>query len=205
MRLSAVLSLAVRTLVNAHLGELQENFTYELPLTPCSDVLDRQYCHFGEKVCEAYPEDQLPIDMGIQAYIGYPLISSRGEALGILVCMHGSKVEGHSDVFDLLKFLARRVESKIERDQLTARLERTQSSLKVAERVRGVLLSNVSHELRTPLNAIMGFSQLLQRFDKGDMDSNPLREYLQIIHSSGEDLLDAVTRMMEMSQLESGA
>jgi cell cycle sensor histidine kinase DivJ len=52
-------------------------------------------------------------------------------------------------------------------------------------------LAAVSHELRTPLNAIIGFSDILAREYFGAFSDERQREYVGLIHQSGEHLLGA--------------
>ncbi|WP_346236347.1 ATP-binding protein [Niabella insulamsoli] len=61
-------------------------------------------------------------------------------------------------------------------------------------------LANMSHELRTPLNALIGFGKLL--------DDTPLngqqKEYVDIIKSSGYNLLHIVNDVLDLSKIEAG-
>ena len=61
-------------------------------------------------------------------------------------------------------------------------------------------LSNMSHEIRTPLNAILGFVALL----KDEAQHEKERRYLDIIHSSGENLLSIINDILDFSKLRSG-
>lgn len=61
-------------------------------------------------------------------------------------------------------------------------------------------LSNMSHEIRTPLNAILGFVNLLIEEDLSDKHRN----YLDIIHTSGETLLSIINDILDFSKLRSG-
>ncbi|WP_422373567.1 sensor histidine kinase [Hoeflea sp.] len=65
-------------------------------------------------------------------------------------------------------------------------------------------LAAVSHELRTPLNAIIGFSDILAREYFGAFSNDRQREYVELIHQSGEHLLAVVNTMLDMSKIESG-
>ena len=61
-------------------------------------------------------------------------------------------------------------------------------------------LSNMSHEIRTPLNAILGFVKLLIEDDI----SKKHRNYLNIIYSSGKNLLSIINNILDFSKLRSG-
>lgn len=61
-------------------------------------------------------------------------------------------------------------------------------------------LANMSHELRTPLNALIGFGNLL---DKTDLNAQQ-KEYVEIIKSSGYNLLYIVNDVLDLSKIEAG-
>ena len=65
-------------------------------------------------------------------------------------------------------------------------------------------IAQVSHELRTPLNAIIGFSELLERELFGKFEMARHRDYIRLIHSSGEHLLQVVNSVLDMSKIEAG-
>lgn len=65
-------------------------------------------------------------------------------------------------------------------------------------------LAAVSHELRTPLNAIIGFSDILGREMFGKFSDERQREYVGLIHQSGQHLLSLVNTMLDMSKIEAG-
>jgi CheY-like chemotaxis protein/two-component sensor histidine kinase len=61
-------------------------------------------------------------------------------------------------------------------------------------------LANMSHEIRTPMNSILGFTNLLKRTELNPMQ----REYIQNIHSSGENLLALVNDILDLSKIQAG-
>ena len=69
-----------------------------------------------------------------------------------------------------------------------------------AGQAKEYFLSNMSHEIRTPLNAILGFVNLLIDEDI----SKKHRNYLEIILSSGENLLSIINDILDFSKLRSG-
>ena len=62
-------------------------------------------------------------------------------------------------------------------------------------------LANMSHELRTPLNAIMGFSDIMRAKMFGALPDK-YAEYGELIHESGQHLLDLINDVLDMSKIE---
>ncbi|WP_417464509.1 sensor histidine kinase [Kordiimonas sp.] len=71
-----------------------------------------------------------------------------------------------------------------------------------ARRVKAEFLANIGHELRTPLNAVIGFAELMQNSNATTPEKQD--EYLEIIASSGRNLLNLINDMLEMARLQSG-
>ena len=69
-----------------------------------------------------------------------------------------------------------------------------------SDRMKSAFIANMSHEIRTPLNAIVGFSTLLAESD----DEEEKKEYLRIIESSNEFLLQLIGDILDISKIKSG-
>ena len=86
--------------------------------------------------------------------------------------------------------------------QLTRRIRERQDSAtaRAEQRAKAEFLARISHEIRTPMNGVLGMSELL-------LDtalSAKQRDYVQTIHGSGNDLLNLINEIIDMSRLESG-
>ena len=87
--------------------------------------------------------------------------------------------------------------------------DRTQSlkdalmAAEAANKTKSEFLATMSHELRTPLTYIIGMSATLLRWSFGDLSSRQ-RDYLNTIHSSGEQLLDIINDILEVAKIEAG-
>ncbi len=73
-----------------------------------------------------------------------------------------------------------------------------------ANRAKSTFLANMSHELRTPLNAIIGFADIMREQMLGPVDNPRYREYVGLIHQSGQLLLDLITDILDMAKIEAG-
>jgi signal transduction histidine kinase len=69
---------------------------------------------------------------------------------------------------------------------------------------QAVSLRLMGHELRTPLNAIIGFADIIADQLYGPVGDARYAEHAQMIRQSGLRMLDVVSRLVELSRLESG-
>ncbi|MFH1143750.1 MAG: ATP-binding protein [Candidatus Eisenbacteria bacterium] len=72
-----------------------------------------------------------------------------------------------------------------------------------ADRLKSAFFASVSHELRTPLNAIMALSDMLRDEVAGPLNAEQ-RKHAAMIHSSGENLLNLINEVLDLSRIEAG-
>jgi signal transduction histidine kinase/DNA-binding response OmpR family regulator len=65
------------------------------------------------------------------------------------------------------------------------------------------LYTNITHEFRTPLTVILGMSHQLRSFIL-NRDSVQQNEAINMIERNGQNLLDLINKMLDLSKLESG-
>jgi signal transduction histidine kinase len=160
---------------------------------------------------------------GIRAYLGAPLISSAGNCVGVLAVLSTAPYEFSQPDIEFLVLSARLAMSEYERQQLDRAKTQAISSSGFNPLARGrdatypngfaplasptvnplkfELLAQLTQELRTPLTSVMGMASVLTREVYGPLTSKQ-KEYLDIIHHSGEYLLSLVQEVLELSSLD---
>ncbi|MEN8248596.1 MAG: PAS domain S-box protein [Bacteroidota bacterium] len=67
-----------------------------------------------------------------------------------------------------------------------------------SDQLKTEFIHNMSHEIRTPMNGILGFTDLLNKTKLQDEDQ---KRYVDIIKSSGTQLMQIINDILEISQL----
>ncbi len=67
-----------------------------------------------------------------------------------------------------------------------------------SDQLKTEFINNMSHEIRTPMNAILGFSGFL---NNSNLTNEKRKHYTSIIQSSGNQLLQIIDDILEISQL----
>ncbi|ADE35962.1 PAS domain S-box protein [Methanohalophilus mahii] len=72
-----------------------------------------------------------------------------------------------------------------------------------ANKTKSQFLANMSHELRTPLNSVIGFSDILLKEIKGELNDSQ-KKYISNISNGGRHLLDLINDILDLSKIEAG-
>lgn len=157
---------------------------------------------------------------GVRAYLGVPLITSGGFCIGTLAVMDLRPHRFTKQDVEFLALTARWSMSEFERQQLVSQAARSVplvksnvrrhpakataatatngANLSIASQLKVEILSQLTQELCTPLTSVMGMASVLTREIYGPLTGKQ-KEYLNIIHHSGQYLLSLVNEILELS------
>ena len=110
---------------------------------------------------------------------------------------------GHKALLTGNMHLAAMRDNYRELQEKNARLQQAFDRLKELDRLKSNFLATVSHELRTPLTSIIGYSEMLGEGIAGEL-SVEQRDFVQTIRDKGEQLLELIKGLLDLSKLESG-
>jgi hypothetical protein len=174
----------------------------------CVNVVDsHQILAIDDTFADVAFANSLLVQYGIRAYLGAPLLTTSGKCVGTLAVFDLSPRNFTEKDAEFLMLTARLSMSEYERQHALKadgnKSTKTQDALSIAptSSVKFELLAHLTQELRTPLTSVMGMASVLNREIYGPLTSKQ-KEYLDIIHHSGQYLLSLVKEILELSQLD---
>jgi two-component system, NarL family, sensor histidine kinase BarA len=110
---------------------------------------------------------------------------------------------GHKNLIAAKLHIEAVTDSYRELSEKNSRLEDSYAKLKELDRLKSNFLATMSHELRTPLTSVIGYSEMMLEGLGGPLTAEQ-REYLGIIMEKGENLLQLITSILDISKIEAG-
>ncbi|WP_017293757.1 PAS domain S-box protein [Geminocystis herdmanii] len=153
-----------------------------------------------KNIADDVPFKQVLLEENIKSFIYIPIFCNnlvQGE-IGFDDC-HQERIWTEGEI-GLLSSFADSISSAMERKNLEENLLLAKRQAESANRAKSEFLANMSHEIRTPLNGVIGFSDLLLQTNVDDTQ----RQYLKLVHQSGNILQDLINDILDFSKIEAG-
>ncbi len=98
-----------------------------------------------------------------------------------------------------LKMVAGLISSLTSRKIYEEKLLKAKEKAEESDRLKSSFLANMSHDIRIPMTSILGFSDLLA---DPDLTIGEREEFIELISSSGQDLLTLVDNIVDIAKIE---
>ena len=101
---------------------IHPNIEYDLAETPCEDVVEGSLCHYPTGVKEQFTRDRPLVEMGIESYLGVPLLDAAGNHLGHLAVFDERPMPPEPRRLYTFRIFAARAAAELERLRFEQRL-----------------------------------------------------------------------------------
>ncbi len=91
----------------------QEAMSYDLPGTPCEGVVNREPRHYPSDVQSLFPDDEMLAELGVESYVGMPLMSTDDEPFGLIAVMGKSPIKDPAVMLPALLIFASRTQTEL--------------------------------------------------------------------------------------------
>jgi len=132
-------------------GELQPNFTDDLPETPCRDLVVDYAYHCPSGVSERFPNNPHRA-RDVESYLGVALRDRQGQVLGSLCIFDRRPLQDPERVQQILNIFSGRAAAELERQRAEQAMERLNQELEVRVRDRTAQLAASEDRLKTLFN-----------------------------------------------------
>ncbi len=178
------------------------NLVYDTSDCPCRDVIAQKTPQvIPSNFQKLYPKKTPLNELGVESYLGIPLVNSAGQVMGNIIVMDTKPLTDPSQAQMIMNIFASRAEAEIIRIQIEEALVSGKQKLEKANLAKSQFLARMSHELRTPMNSILGFSQMLQLNTSSNL--SPMEsENIRKINKAGQHLLSLINDILDLNQIE---
>jgi signal transduction histidine kinase len=156
----------------------------------------------------AFANSLLTTHYRVRAYLGVPLMTSNNVCIGTLAVLDLVPRQFTERDIEYLELTARWSMSEFERRHVSRFAANGASAhpthtpagqLAIAHQLQVDVLAQLTQELRTPLTSVLGMASVLTREIYGPLTGKQ-KEYIEVIHTSGQYLLSLVNEILELSE-----
>lgn len=169
----------------------------------CRAVLTREVVAIPDVLEDPeFAPRQAAVAAGFRSSLGVPLLRD-GQPIGAIAVGRAEPGPFPASQLAMLQSFADQAVIAIENARLFREVADKSHQLEVASRHKSAFLASMSHELRTPLSAIIGFTRIVLRSTRDQIDVRQA-ENLEKILTSAQHLLSLINATLDLARIEAG-
>jgi PAS domain S-box-containing protein len=122
----------LRTLAGYGDGQILENFTYAIAGSPCEQALQQDVVIYPANIQHLFPTFQMLADLGIESYVGIPLLDAAGQVQGLIAVLSRRPLVDTQWMAEVLKIFAARAQAELARQLTEAALKHNEERWQLA-------------------------------------------------------------------------
>ncbi|WP_304525398.1 EAL domain-containing protein [Halomonas sp. I5-271120] len=163
-------------------GRLLNNFSYPLAGSPCERVIRNEPCHYPEKVCAVFPDDDLLADLAVESYLGMPIIDRSGETLGLIAVLDAGPLWSPDIAREALRIAAMRVGAELSRQRIMTAVEESERRLDtLMSHLPGMAYQRL-HDREGSLTFVSHGAEALTGFDATHLTADDGYPFMEMVH-----------------------
>lgn len=174
-----------------------KDFKYSLEFTPCEQVIKEGAKRvFRSNVQKAFPKDQDLIDLGVEGYIGVPLMDAEQKVIGHIVAMDTQPLEYTDLMESLLKLYSAKVTAELERVIQRNALKEMENNYRMLfdNGFDGIMIYDIFKGQMTAWND--KFLEYLGTTNEVAQNKHPT-DYMPEYQPDGQNSIDVTTRYLK--------
>jgi PAS domain S-box-containing protein len=126
-------------------GQLVPTMSYPIAGTPCECVINGSTCIFTQGLRKLFDQSSLVTDLGMEAYIGLPLLDQAGGVVGIMAVFYSEPLTETQFAQSTLQIFVVRAAAELARQQADARIREQASLLDKAQ--DAITVRDLNHKI----------------------------------------------------------
>ncbi len=208
----------VNSIALAKNNRIIDNVVFSVEGTPCENIFNSGMVVYHEDIAKIFPKDKVLSDLGIEGYVGTPLICSNNKLIGVLLALYETPIDDDILSKEVLQIFAGRIAAEMERANYQNELINLNKTLekRINERTYELQQINtelkdfayiVSHDLKAPLRGISQLSGWIRSDleDKLETENIEMFDLLQSRIRKMYTLIDGVLDYSRVGRIEDQA
>ncbi|WP_168709053.1 EAL domain-containing protein [Onishia niordana] len=163
-------------------GELRDNISYPLAGSPCERVTQHEPCHFAQGVCTTFPDDLLLADLGVESYLGMPIIARDGETLGLIAILDATPLRSPELGREVLRIAAMRAGAELTRQRFIADIQENERRLNtLMNQLPGMAYQRL-HDREGSLTFVSQGAEALIGHDETHLTAGAGYPFMELVH-----------------------